>query len=150
MTIKKISFYSADRKEDGAMCSCCGKWIKNVCVIDTVEEGRVTLGTTCYEKQIKDRLNSMQKKKFNALVKSVKALQDRVDEWENMTEESYKETHAKKTEYNYKNGEYVTVEMWEWEVYNETFETFKSDIIDNFKTRLNESIKQLAKYKVQG
>lgn len=133
MKIKKISFYSVSDKKDGAMCKCCGAWVKNVCVVDTVEEGRITLGTTCYEKQIKTRLNDMQKKKFNSLVKSVKNLQDRVKEWKNMTEDMY-------DSYGYTS----------WRNYDgvNSFEDLRQFREDCFRETLDDAISRLAKYNI--
>lgn len=133
MKIKKISFYRADRKEDGAMCKCCGAWVKNVCVVDTEEEGRITLGTTCYEKQIKTRLNDMQKKKFNKLVKRVKNLQELVIMWENTTEETCRYPYG-----------------YTWRDYEDCncFEDYRKFYEEATRKDLEEATAELAKYGV--
>lgn len=71
MKIKKIAYYSVPRSESST-CSCCGKSIQNICSIETVEGERFNFGTTCFDKLIKDKLRSFQRKEYNQAIKFLK------------------------------------------------------------------------------
>lgn len=116
MKIKKINYYSVPRTESGT-CSCCGKSIMNICAVTTIENEHFLFGTTCFDKLIKDRLQSFQRKEMNKAIKSIKIWCNRKNEWETMTEEKYIE-HI---------GEYQVDDKLPWKEYEDinTFEEYK-------------------------
>lgn len=119
MKIKKISYYSVSRAESGR-CDCCGKAIQNICHVTTIENDHFNFGTTCFGKVIKDNLKSFQRKEFNRAIKSIKCWDERKSEWENMTEEIYREKYQEMHE-AMDNG------RMPWEEYEDihTFEEYK-------------------------
>lgn len=91
MRIKRISFESV-RKNESTTCDCCGRAIQNICYITLNDDSHLRLGTTCFDKQMKSKLDKMAKKKVNNAIKSLKIYQEQLEIWKNMTEESCKET----------------------------------------------------------
>ena len=89
MKIKKINFYSV-LKSEGCTCDCCGKYITNVCSIDTVGGGHFNLGSTCFDKQMKTKLGAMAKKKVNHAVKMIKSWNEEKEYMLHVSEEQYK------------------------------------------------------------
>lgn len=70
MKIKKIMYFSVPRPES-TICSCCGKSIHNICSVETVEGEHFNFGITCFNKLIKDKLRSFQRKEINQAMKSL-------------------------------------------------------------------------------
>lgn len=89
MKIKKINFYSVNKNE-GCTCDCCGKYIINICSINTVEGTHINLGTTCFSKQMKTKLGSMAKKKVNHAIKMIKYWDEEKEYFQSVSEEQYK------------------------------------------------------------
>ena len=135
MKIKKIMYYSVPRSES-ATCDCCGKSIQNICSITTIEDEHFNFGTTCFDKVVKDRLQSFQRKEMNKALRSIKAYCDGVRKWETMTEKEYIETH------------YVGDGLpWKITEGLETFEDYKQWMLnDFFPYRISEEEKIIARF----
>lgn len=91
MKIKKICFYSVNIKET-TTCDCCGKGIKNIYFITMQDNTTLTLGSTCFSKQIKNNLNNMARKKVNHALETLQSLNNLRCKWETLTEEEYLKT----------------------------------------------------------
>lgn len=135
MKIKKIMYYSVPRSES-ATCACCGKSIQNICSITTIEGEHFNFGTTCFDKLIKDKLQSFQRKEMNKAIKFIKSYCERMSEWYNMTEEKYCETH------------YIGDGLpWKTTEGLETFEDYKNWMINEFfPYRISEEEKIIARF----
>lgn len=132
MKIKKIMYYSVPRSESFT-CDHCGKSIQNVCSVTTLEGERFNFGSTCFQKLIKDRLQSYQRKEVNKAVKNIRIYCEQLKLWQDMTEERYLETHYDKP----------------WENYEDvnTFEKYKAWRVNEFYPyRISEEEKTLARF----
>ena len=132
MKIKRINYYSVPRSESST-CECCGKSIQNICSVTTLEGEHFNFGTTCFEKIIKDRLQSYQRKEMNKAIKYIKSYCKQMELWKDMTEDKYIETHYDKP----------------WENYDDinTFEKYKDWMVNEFfPYRLSEEEKRLERF----
>lgn len=132
MRIAKVNYYSVPRKESGR-CACCGQGIVNICHVVTVEGEHFTFGTTCFDKLIKDRLQTFQRKELNKSLKHIKSYAEQLKKWETMTETEYIENYYTKP----------------WEEYDDvnTFDKYKEWMVNEFfPYRINEEQKVFKKF----
>ena len=92
MKIKKIQFFEGT-KNDSTICDCCGRTIQNICYITLADDSHLRLGTTCFEKQMKIKLDKMAKKKLNHAIKYLKSCEEQLAIWKDLTEEECKENY---------------------------------------------------------
>jgi hypothetical protein len=109
MRIKKISFYSVPRKE-ASTCDCCGKGIQNIYFITLADDTILKLGTTCFDKQMKTKLDKMAKRKVNSALKLMRFWEEQKEKWQAMTEEEYLNSPAA---YENKIGKYEGINTFE-------------------------------------
>ena len=133
MKIKSINYYSVSKNES-SICDCCGKAIRNICCVTTVENEHLNFGTTCFTKIIKDRLQGFHQKKLQKIAKSIKKYCDARDIWINLTEEEYR-----------KNLSEIPFAQWDEE---EKFCEYKDWILNELiPHRIADEEKNLEKYK---
>ena len=135
MKISKITYYSVPRN-DSAVCDCCGKSIQNICAVTTKDQTHLLFGTTCFDKLIKDKLTSWQRKEMNRLTKSIKFYNQRILSWQDMTEEKFRS--------GWKGGEKMP-----WDEYDDihSFEEYKAWMLNEFYPyRLSLEEKELEKF----
>lgn len=141
MKIKKIAYYSVPRSESST-CSCCGKSIQNICSIETVEGERFNFGTTCFDKLIKDKLRSFQRKEYNQAIKFLKGYYKQQKVWENMTKEDYLGSEMYRTACICDGGA-----PWETKTGLDSFEDYKNWMLnDFFPCRIEQEEKVIEKY----
>lgn len=119
MKIKSISFVTGVTNES-TICDCCGKAIQNIYYITLADDSHLRLGTTCFEKQMKSKLDKMARRKLNHAIELMKSYQEQLEIWKNMTEEECKETRPMQYE---KIGNYEGVD---------TFEELKNWMVNEF------------------
>ena len=141
MKIKKITYYSVPRSESGT-CACCGKSIQNICSVETVEGEHFNFGTTCFDKLIKDKLQSFQRKEYNQAIKFLKRYCKQQKIWEDMTEEDYLNSEMYRTACICDGGA-----PWEIKVDLNSFEDYKNWMVnDFFPYRIEQEEKVIEKY----
>lgn len=141
MKIKKITYYSVPRSESGT-CACCGKSIQNICSVETVEGEHFNFGTTCFDKLIKDKLQSFQRKEYNQAIKFLKGYCKQQKIWEDMTEEDYLNSEMYRTACICDGGA-----PWEIKVDLNSFEDYKNWMVnDFFPYRIEQEEKVIEKY----
>lgn len=119
MRIKRISFVSGGKNES-TTCDCCGRAIQNICYITLADESHLRLGTTCFDKQMKSKLDKMAKRKVNHAIDLLKSYQEQLELWKNMTEEECKDIRPFDYE---KIGKYEGID---------TFKELKSWMVNEF------------------
>jgi hypothetical protein len=133
MKIKKISLITGMIKES-TICDCCGRSISNIYYITLADDSHLRLGTTCFEKQVKN-LDKMAKKKVNHSIKMLKWYEEMLETWKNLTEDECKEQFP---------GDYERIGRYE-DI--DTFEDLKKwNVNEFFPYRINLEEENIAKY----
>lgn len=133
MKIKKISLITGTMKES-TTCDCCGRSISNIYYITLADDSHLRLGTTCFEKQVKN-LDKMAKKKVNHSIKMLKWYEEMLETWKNLTEDECKEQFPGSYE---RIGQYEDID---------TFEDLKNwQVNEFFPYRISLEEEEIAKY----